>query len=103
MLQLQLDIVSHDRPDMARHIMRLLSQQRIDIDAFGADTMSGPFCGGQLFKMRARLCAPPGLDIDMLRETIEGLANELMVDIRCIDTTAGGSGTHTVLQSQRGD
>ena len=41
--------------------------------------------GGTLFEARAVLIAPPDADTDALRSMLEGLAHELMVEIRLSD------------------
>ena len=41
--------------------------------------------GGTIFEARAVLNAPPSASTDELRSMLEGLANELMVEIRLSD------------------
>ena len=44
-----------------------------------------PMAGGTLFEARAVLNAPPTANIEALRSMLEGLADELMVEIRLSD------------------
>ena len=78
---LKLEVVSHDRPGIVREIASLLAGNKISIEELGTDFVSGSFSGENLFKARARLRAPLELDVVVLRDMIENLANELMADI----------------------
>lgn len=78
---LKLELVSHDRPGIVREIAGLLAGNKISIEELETDFVSGSFSGENLFKARARLRAPLELDVVVLRDMIENLANELMADI----------------------
>lgn len=78
---LKLELVSHDRPGIVREIASLLAEKKISIEELETDLVSGSFSGENLFKARARLRAPLELDVVVLRDMIENLANELMADI----------------------
>ena len=78
---LKLELVSHDRPGIVREISSLLAGNKISIEELETDFVSGSFSGENLFKARARLRAPLELDVVVLRNMIENLANELMADI----------------------
>jgi glycine cleavage system regulatory protein len=78
---LRLELVSHDRPGIVREIAGLLAGNKISIEELETDFVSGSFSGENLFKARARLRAPLELDVVVLRDMIENLANELMADI----------------------
>ncbi len=43
--------------------------------------MSGSFSGEAMFKARARLTLPEGLQVEDLRQSLEAIAHELMVDL----------------------
>lgn len=78
---LKLELVSHDRPGIVREIAGLLAGNKVSIEELETDFVSGSFSGENLFKARARLRAPLELDVVVLRDMIENLANELMADI----------------------
>ncbi|WP_168788643.1 glycine cleavage system protein R [Paraburkholderia aromaticivorans] len=78
---LKLELVSHDRPGIVREIAGLLAGNKVSIEELETDLVSGSFSGENLFKARARLRAPLELDVVVLRDMIENLANELMADI----------------------
>ena len=78
---LQLDLVGQDRPGIIHGISSQLARHRVSIDKLQTHIASGAMSGEQLFHMRAQLTVPAMLDTDDLRASLEGLANELMVDI----------------------
>ena len=52
---------------------------------------SGAMSGEQMFQMKAQLTVPQALDVDTLQAALEGLANELMVDVS-FDAAGGTRG-----------
>ncbi len=79
--RLQLDLVGHDRPGIIHGISSQLAQYSVSIDKLQTHIASGAMSGEQMFHMNAQLTVPIALDTDDLRTGLEGLANELMVDI----------------------
>ena len=88
--RLQLDLVGHDRPGIINSISGQLAQHGVSIDKLQTHIVSGAMSGEQMFQMNAQLKVPMALDTDDLRAGLEGLANELMVDI-----TFDGSADHS--------
>lgn len=82
---LTLDLVGLDRPGIVRDISRVLAAQNVSIAELESDRVSGSFSGEAMFKMKARLILPDDVDIEKLRQSIEALANELMVDLSLDD------------------
>ena len=87
--RLKLDLVGHDRPGIIHAISNQLAQSGVSIEKLQTKIVSGAWSGGQMFQMHALLLVPPGLESDDLRRGLEGLANELMVDIALDDTREG--------------
>lgn len=79
--RLHLSLVGHDRPGIIHSIASRLAAQGVSIDTMKTHIASGAMSGEQMFHLDAQLAAPPELDSDALRESLESLANELMVDI----------------------
>ena len=88
--RLQLDLIGHDRPGIIHSISSQLAQHGVSIDKLQTRIASGAMSGEQMFQMNAQLTVPLDLDDDALRASLEGLANELMVDIS-FDTAAAGA------------
>lgn len=87
--RMQLDLVGHDQPGIIHGISSQLARHSVSIDKLQTHIESGAMSGEQMFHMSAQLTVPTALDADVLRAGLEGLANELMVDIKF---DAGGSG-----------
>jgi glycine cleavage system regulatory protein len=83
---LKLELVGLDRPGIIRDISRVLAECRISIEELHTEIVSGAMSGEQMFQVKALLRVPAGLATDELRRMLEGLANELMVDIALDDT-----------------
>ncbi len=79
--RLTLDLVGHDRPGIIQSISSQLAAHGVSIDTLTTHIASGAMSGEQMFQMNAQLTVPLALDVDTLQAALEGLANELMVDI----------------------
>ena len=86
--RLKLDLVGQDRPGIIHRISSQLAKRQISIEKLQTHVVSGAMSGEQMFQMHAQLLVPQLLDEDELRRGLEGLANELMVDISLDDTKA---------------
>ena len=82
---LKLDLVGNDHPGIIHSISNQLAQRGISIEKLQTEVISGAWSGEQMFQMNARLLVPLSLDTDELRQGLESLANELMVDITIDD------------------
>jgi glycine cleavage system regulatory protein len=78
---LKLELVGHDRPGIVRDISRVLAEHQVSIGEFHTERASASFSGEAMFKATAMLSLPAGLDERALQRALEGLANELMVDL----------------------
>lgn len=81
MRHITLDLVGQDRPGIIRSISSALAERGVSIDKLQTQILSGAMSGEQMFQMHARLSVPAKTSNDDLRESLESLANELMVDI----------------------
>ncbi len=78
---LSLHLVGHDRPGIVHEVSHALARHRVSIQEMETTTMSAPMSADPLFEVNAVLTAPPELSLDSLRDSLEQLAGELMVDI----------------------
>lgn len=88
---LRLDLIGLDRPGIVRDVSGVLAAQNISIVEFESERVGGSFSGAAMFKARARLRLPEGLDPEELRRSLEALANELMVDLHLDDDADSSS------------
>lgn len=89
--RLHLSLVGHDRPGIIHSISTRLAAQSVSIDTMKTHIASGAMSGEQMFHLDAQLTVPLELDTDTLRDGLESLANELMVDIE-FDSAADAPG-----------
>ena len=89
--RIKLDLLGHDRPGIIQSISSQLARHGVGIDKLNTHLISGAMSGEQLFRMEASLSLPPGLDPALLQQALEGLANELRVDLS-LDATASAPG-----------
>jgi glycine cleavage system regulatory protein len=87
-LVLRLELLGQDRPGIVRDISRVLADRQVSITDFETERSSGSFSGEAMFKARALLQLPPGLDPFDLRQALESQANEWMVDLGVAPPTA---------------
>ena len=69
-----------------------LATLRINIEELDTDVSSAPMSGEALFRARALLRVPPEVTTERLRDVLEALAGELMVDLALDAPVAGEQG-----------
>lgn len=79
--RLSLELVGIDQPGIVRDVSDALAARGVSIDELDTETSSAPMDGGVLFKASAVLVAPVDVSLDTLRDVLEELAQQLMVDI----------------------
>ena len=78
---LRLELIGQDRPGIISEISAALATRNVSILELETNTSSAPMSGEPLFEAKATLRVPNELALDQLRETLEDIANELMVDL----------------------
>jgi glycine cleavage system regulatory protein len=81
-LQLNLELLGADHPGIVAEVSAALAALGVSIEELVTDVRDAPMAGGTLFEARAVLTAPPATSTEDLRSMLEGLADELMVEIR---------------------
>ncbi len=76
-----LELVGLDRPGIVREISHALAERGVNIEELTTDRTTAPMSGELLFRSRARVSVPPRTDPERLRERLEQLAGDLMVQI----------------------
>ncbi len=77
----QLSLVGQDRPGIVREISRVLAQQGVNVEELHTEVTRAATTGQTLFQAEAQLRLPEGVLADTLREALEAVAADLMVDI----------------------
>ena len=83
--RLRLELLGDDHPGIVAEISAALATRQVSIEELSTDVREAPMAGGMLFEAQAVLNAPPATSTDDLRSMLEGLAQELMVEIRLSD------------------
>jgi glycine cleavage system regulatory protein len=78
---LQLELVGHDRPGIVRQITHALAAQGVNVEALETECASAPMSGEVLFKARATLHLPAACKVEALRQELEKIAADLIVDL----------------------
>lgn len=78
---LHLSLVGQDRTGMVREVTAALSAAGATIDGLRSWTRETPEGGGMLFEAEAEVRLPVGADEEQVREALETIAAELMVDL----------------------
>ena len=84
------EIVGQDRPGIVHDISSEFAARGVSIAQLETSTTSAPMGGGMLFEAVVRLQVPAAVSLDELRQSLEALANELMVDIDFSQGPAAG-------------
>lgn len=80
-----LEIVGQDRPGIVRQISAALASHGVNVEELETECSSAAMSGETLFKARARLSIPESCDIGQLRQELEKIASDLIVDISLAD------------------
>ncbi|MGM0632018.1 MAG: glycine cleavage system protein R [Pseudomonadota bacterium] len=78
---LQLSLVGNDRPGIVREVFQTLAAHGVNVEALETECVSAPMSAELLFRARADLQVPSGIDMDDLREALERIADDLIVEI----------------------
>jgi glycine cleavage system regulatory protein len=81
---LSLEVVGNDRPGIVRDVTRIIAASGVNIEELTTGIESASFSGEPLFRVTASLRAPGTEAVETMRAGLEGLGNELMVDIHII-------------------
>ena len=87
---MELELLGLDRPGLVREVSRLLAQAGINVEELSTDRSSAPMSGEMMFRARARLHVPGGVDVAAVRTGLERLAGDLMVEIRLAEPSPRG-------------
>lgn len=79
-----LELVGQDHPGIVYDVSQALASRNVSIDELETEIEAAPM-GGKLFKARAVLEVPKGVSLEDLNETLEDIAQDLMVDLRLVE------------------
>jgi glycine cleavage system regulatory protein len=77
----QLHLIGQDRPGIVAEVSQALADRGVGVDELVTEVREAPQSGGHLFEVDAWLSLPAGTDEAAVRDDLEQLADELMVDL----------------------
>lgn len=80
-----IEIVGQDRPGIVKQISKALAQHQVNVEELHTERTSAPMSGEMLFQATIEVTAPVGCDVGALRQSLEKIAADLMVEIRFKD------------------
>ncbi len=83
--EVQVHLVGLDRPGTVRQVTEALAAHHVSIRTFRSWTHPAPQGGGLLFEAEAVVTLPDGLPVEVVRQALEPIADELMVDLDLAD------------------
>jgi glycine cleavage system regulatory protein len=86
--RLKLELVGLDHPGIVRDVSDALASRGVNIEELETETSNAPMDGGTLFIARAVLGLPAGVSTESLRDVLEELAHQLLVDIELDEADA---------------
>jgi glycine cleavage system regulatory protein len=78
---LSLEVVGNDRPGIIRDISHVLARHGVNIEELDTEVTGAAMSGEPVFRARARVRLPESADITAIRDTLEAMADHLMVDL----------------------
>lgn len=83
-----LELLGADRPGIVQSVTSALAQRGVNVEEIETECVDAPMTGDLLFKARASLSLPNELDLQALRERLEAIATDLMVDLNIAEEPA---------------
>ena len=80
-----LELVGQDRPGIVQEVTTALADLGVNIANFESAVENSSWSGSRLFRATAELMLPEGIGEDQVREALEGLSGEIMVDLDAVE------------------
>lgn len=81
-----LEVVGQDRPGIVREISRALAEFGVNVEELESECGSAAMSGEAIFKARFRVSIPGHCKLDELRQRIERIAADLIVDVDFVES-----------------
>lgn len=87
---LEIELLGLDRPGLVHEISALLAAHRINVEELATDRPTAAHSGDRMFHAHIRLLIPETVDVTDVRQGLERLADDLMVEIRLAEALGAG-------------
>ncbi len=78
---IRLELIGQDRPGIVREISSALAALGVSVQDLRTVVESAPMSGERLFRAQAELAPPAEVEVERIRDALEQLADDMMVDI----------------------
>jgi glycine cleavage system regulatory protein len=79
---MEVELLGVDRPGLVHEISALLAAHRINVEELATDRPAAAHSGDRMFHAQIRVIIPETVDVTAVRQGLERLAGDLMVEIR---------------------
>lgn len=76
-----IEIVGNDRPGIVSQISNAFARRGVNVEELSTECRSAPMSGEAIFEAKARVCIPADCAMSDLRDDLELIATDLMVDV----------------------
>jgi len=80
-LFVQISICGQDQPGIVEALFTVFSEFNINVEELRSNRRGAPWSGTTLFEATARLRMPGGINLGEVRSRLEGIAEDLAVDL----------------------
>jgi glycine cleavage system regulatory protein len=82
---IRIELLGLDRPGLMHEIAALLASQRVNVEELSTDRTAAAQSGDLMFHAGIDVLVPDDVEVDAIRDGLERLAADLMVEIRVAD------------------
>ncbi len=79
--RLTIKVIAADRPGIVRELTTLLSRLQVNVEELQTDVAAAPMTGEPVFQAFAEISVDAGLGPERLQQELEGLSDDLMVEV----------------------
>lgn len=79
------ELVARDRPGIVRELATALASRGVNIEDLQTSAEDGAMFGEKLFRARASVLVPEGTPTDAVRDALEEVSGDVMVDFEDVD------------------
>jgi glycine cleavage system regulatory protein len=87
---MEIELLGVDRPGLVHEISALLAAQGVNVEELATDRPAAAHSGDRMFHARIIVIIPAAVDVTAVRQGLERLAGDLMVEIRLADAPGAG-------------
>lgn len=78
----EISLVANDRPGIIKEISQALAGMSINVESLATTCTPAPMTSSELFNAKATLNIPPSLELDHVKQELEKLADDMIVEIK---------------------